>query len=96
MAAEAGRALGSMLPASARERWPFFVVRDSCHAAVPDQPGLPTIGSGRCTGGSRRRPRALGPTTDDIYVDTANVGPYCVADLSQIARQWAKRSVSRS
>eukprot|EP01043_Picozoa_sp_COSAG02_P007197 COSAG02_NODE_212_length_28729_cov_45.980196_8_plen_233_part_00 len=51
-AAEAGRALGPVLPASARERWPFSVLRDSCHAALPDQPGLPPIGSGRQTGGS--------------------------------------------
>eukprot|EP01047_Picozoa_sp_COSAG01_P107481 COSAG01_NODE_36497_length_517_cov_0.308612_1_plen_117_part_10 len=34
-AAEEGRALGPMLPASARERWPFCVLRDSCHAALP-------------------------------------------------------------
>ncbi len=34
IATDAGRALGPMLPASARERWPFFVVRDSCHAAL--------------------------------------------------------------
>jgi len=27
IAADAGRSLGPMLPASARERWPFFVVR---------------------------------------------------------------------
>ncbi len=40
-AAEVGRALGPMLPASARERWSFCVVRDSCHAALLDQPGLP-------------------------------------------------------
>ena len=65
-AAEAGRALGPMLPASAREPCPFCVVRDSCHAAVPDQPGLPSIGSGRRTGRSRccarlrtQRPRPL-------------------------------------
>ena len=38
--AEAGGALGPMLPASARERWPFFVLRGSCHAALPDQPRL--------------------------------------------------------
>jgi hypothetical protein len=38
---EEGRALGPMLPASAREHWPFFVLRDSCHAALPDQLGLP-------------------------------------------------------
>ena len=41
IAADAGRALGPMLPSSARERWPFCVLRDSCHAALPDQPGLP-------------------------------------------------------
>ena len=34
---KAGRALGPMLPASARERWPYCVLRDSCHAALPDQ-----------------------------------------------------------
>ena len=38
---EGDRALGPMLPSSAREFWPFFVVRDSCHAALPDEPGLP-------------------------------------------------------
>ena len=36
---EAGRALGPVLPAPARELWPFCGVRDSCHAALPDQPG---------------------------------------------------------
>ena len=46
-AAEAGRALGPMLPSSARELWPFCVLRDSCHAAVPDEPGLPYFGSVR-------------------------------------------------
>ena len=40
-AVEACRALGLMLPASARERWPFCVLRDSSHAALPDQPVLP-------------------------------------------------------
>ena len=39
--AEGGRALGPMLPSSAWELWPFFVLRDSCHAAPPDEPGLP-------------------------------------------------------
>ena len=85
-AAEAGRALGPMLPASARERWPFCVLRDSCHAALPDQPGLPQNGSGRWTGGPRRRPRALRLTTDDRCVDTAGVWPCCVgAPLSDRA-----------
>ena len=41
IAAEADRALGPMLPSSARELWTFFVLRDSCHAALPDEPGLP-------------------------------------------------------
>eukprot|EP01043_Picozoa_sp_COSAG02_P029628 COSAG02_NODE_1853_length_10660_cov_23.960231_6_plen_217_part_00 len=35
MGVEAGRALGPMLPTSARERWPFFPARGSCHAALP-------------------------------------------------------------
>ena len=56
---EAGRALGPMLPASAWERWPFFVVCDSCHAALPDQPSLPSIGLGRRNGGSRHHPHPL-------------------------------------
>ena len=38
---DGSRALRPMLPASAREHWPSFVLRDSCHAALPDQPGLP-------------------------------------------------------
>ena len=63
-AADAGRALGPMLPSSARERWPFCVLRDSCHAALPDQPGSPSIGSGRWTGGSRRHPLLIRLATD--------------------------------
>ena len=39
--AEADKALGHMLPSSAQELWPFFELRDSCHAALPDEPGLP-------------------------------------------------------
>ena len=35
---EAGRGLGPMLPSSARELWPFCVLRDSCHAAKLDKP----------------------------------------------------------
>ena len=56
---DADRALGPMLPSSAWEHWPFCVVRDSCHAALPDQPGLPPIGSGRRTGGSHHHPYPL-------------------------------------
>eukprot|EP01043_Picozoa_sp_COSAG02_P017535 COSAG02_NODE_796_length_17128_cov_176.587586_6_plen_95_part_00 len=37
IANEEGRALGPMLPASAREHWPFFVLLDSCHAALSDR-----------------------------------------------------------
>ena len=33
-----GRALGPMRSVSARERWPFSVLRDSCFGALPDQP----------------------------------------------------------
>ena len=61
---EADRGLGPMLPSSAREFWPFCVLRDSCHAALPDQPGSPSIGSGRWTGGSRRRPLLIKLATD--------------------------------
>ena len=39
---EADRVLGPMLPSSARELWPLCVLRDSCHAALPDQPGFTT------------------------------------------------------
>ena len=77
-AADAGRALGPMLPSSARERWPFCVLRDSCHAALPDQPGLPSIGSGRWTGGSRRRPRLIRLATDGHAMDDAGAWPCCV------------------
>ena len=73
IAADAGRALGPMLPSSARERWPFCVLRDSCHAALLDQPGLPSNGSGRWTGGSRRRPRARRLTTDYHCFNTVGV-----------------------
>ena len=38
--AKADKALGPMLPSSARELWPFFVLRDSCHAALPKEPSL--------------------------------------------------------
>jgi hypothetical protein len=38
MTAKAGKALGPMLPASARECWPFFVVLGSCHAALQGRP----------------------------------------------------------
>ena len=92
-AAEAGRALGPMPPASARERWPFCVLRDSCHAALLDQPGLPQNGSGRWTGGSRRRPRALRLTNDGYCVDIAGAEPCCVGvPLSDRASRWLKRS----
>ena len=36
--AKPDKALGPMLPSSARERWPFCVLRDSCHAAKLDKP----------------------------------------------------------
>ena len=79
--AEVGRALGPMLPASAWERWPFSVVRDSCHAALPDQPGLPPIGSGRRTGGSRRHPYPFRTAADGHCVDAAGAGPCHVGVL---------------
>ena len=83
IAFEAGRSLGPMLPASAQERWPFFVMRDSCHAAVPDQPGLPSIGSRRRTGSSSHRPRLLRLAVDWHRMHSAGARPCCVrVDLS--------------
>ena len=78
IAADAGRALGPMLPSSARERWPFCVLRDSCHAALPDQPGSPSIGSGRWTGGSRHHPRLIRLATDGYFMDDVGAWPCCV------------------
>ena len=75
---ETGRALGPMLPSSAWECWPFCVLRDSWHAALPDQPGSPSIGSGRWTGGSRRRPRLFKLATDCYCMDAAAAWPCCV------------------
>jgi hypothetical protein len=74
----AGSALGPMLPSSARERWPFCVVRDSCRAALPDQPGSPPICSGHQTGGSRRHPSALILVADGHFMDAAGAGPCCM------------------
>ena len=75
---DAGWALGPMLLASARERWPFCVLRDSCHAALPDQPGSPSIGSVRWTGGSRRHPRLPRLATDGQVLDDVGAWPCCV------------------
>ena len=75
---EADRALGPMLPSSARERWPFCVVHDSCHAPLLDQPGLPPIGSGRQTGGSRHHPYPLRRAGDGHCTDAAGPGPCCM------------------
>ena len=76
---EAGRALGPMLPSSAREHWPFCVVRDSCHTALPEQPSLPLIGSGRRTGGSGRHPYPSDRLADDGHcLDAAGAGPCCM------------------
>jgi hypothetical protein len=91
VASEADRGLGPMLPASARERWPFCVLRDSCHAALPDQSGLPQIGSGRWTGGSRRRPRALRIATDGHCIDAAGAGP-CRVGVLPPARQLVSQT----
>ena len=78
LAADACRALGPMLLSSAREPWPFFVLRDSCHAALPDQPGSPSIGSGRWTGGSRRRPHLIRLATGGHCMDDVGAWPCCV------------------
>ena len=91
IATDAGRALGPMLPASARERWPFFVVRDSCHAALLDQPGLPLIASGRWTSGSRRHPRPLRLAIGRHFIDVVGAGPCHVWVLLP-----ARKSVGRT
>jgi hypothetical protein len=88
---EAGRALGPMLPASGWEPWPFCVLRDSCHAAVPDQPGSPSIGSGRWTGGSRRRQRLVKIALTDTTWMTWVLGHAAWVCLCQIASQQLKR-----
>jgi hypothetical protein len=75
IATEAGRALGPMLPSAPWESWPFCVVRDSCFAALPDQPGLRPIGSGRRTGGSRRHPYPVILANDGHCMDVAGAGP---------------------
>ena len=91
-ASEADRALRPMLPTSAWEPWPFCVVRESCHAAVPDQPGLPSMGSGRRTGGSRHRPHLSPdlPLTAIAWIQRL-LGYAAWLCFSQIASQQLKR-----
>eukprot|EP01043_Picozoa_sp_COSAG02_P037495 COSAG02_NODE_2819_length_7966_cov_42.870726_2_plen_208_part_00 len=89
--AHAGRALGPMLPSSAWERWPFCVLRASCHAALPDQPGSPSIGSGRWTGGSRRRPHLVRLATGENLMGDAGAWPCCVG-VSLSNRKSAARN----
>ena len=89
-ASEADRALRPMLPTSAWDPWPFCVVRESCHAAMPDQPGLPSIGSGRRTGGSRRRPHLPRLATDCYCIDPAAARPCCVALLQSNRKSAAQ------
>jgi hypothetical protein len=88
--AEAGRALGPMLPASARERWPFFVLNDSCLAALPDQPGLPWFGSVRWNGGSHHHASPHRLTTDSYDVGTDGASLCCagvpLSTLKQVAQ----------
>eukprot|EP01043_Picozoa_sp_COSAG02_P047608 COSAG02_NODE_4582_length_5188_cov_2.108166_4_plen_292_part_00 len=95
-ATEADRALGPMLPASARERWPFCVVRDPCHAALPDQPGLPSIGSRRRTGGSRRRPRVLRLAVDQHCMHSAGAWPCCVGVILSTRTSVAQTSLTHA
>jgi hypothetical protein len=93
---ETGRALGPMLPSSARERWPFCVLRDSCHAALPNQPGSPSIGSGRWTGGSRRRPRLIRLATDGNFMDDAGSWPCCVGTCLSNRKSAAQTALSHA
>ena len=87
-AVDAGRALGPMLQSSAWEHWPFCVLRDSWHAALPDQPGLPPIGSVCRTGGSRRHPYPVILAIDGHCMDAAGAGPCwhgCVSVKPQVS-----------
>ena len=95
MFAEAGRALGPMLTASAREHWPSFVVRDSCHTALPDQPGLPQIASGHWTGDSRRHSRPIRLVTDGYCIDVAGARPCHVSMLLPARKSVAQTAVQR-
>ena len=96
IAADAGRALGPMLPSSARERWPFCMLRDSCHAALPDQPGLPSNGSERWTGGSRHRPRLIRLTNDGHCMDDAGAWPCCVGMSLSNRKSAAQTALSHA
>jgi len=54
------------------------MLRDPCHAALPDQPVLAQIGSGLSTGGARRHPCPLRSVGSGSSVDTAGAVACCV------------------
>ena len=84
---EADRALGPMLPSWAREHWPFCVVRDARQTALPDHRGLPLIGLGRRTGGSRRHLHTPLRLTDDGNCINLTLGHVhgCLSFKSQVS-----------
>ena len=53
------------------------MLRDSCHAARPDQPGLSQIGSDLSTGGSCRHPCPLRLVTGSSSIDAAGAVASC-------------------
>jgi hypothetical protein len=91
---EASRALGPILPSSARERWPFCVLHDSCHAAPLDQPGLPPIGSGRRTGGSRRHPHPVILVANGHCVGAGGAGSCCMGVSPSNRKSVARTTLS--
>ena len=72
---EQGRALGPMHPVSARERWPFCVLRDSCLGAVPDQPEVAAYGLGTLKWWRSPPPTPLKHASNEPPVDSAGAGP---------------------
>ena len=81
-----------MLPSSARELWPFCVLRDSCHAALPDQPGLPPIArdAGLAALAAVHTPSDL-RMMDAAWIQWV-LGHAAWVCLCQIASQWLKRA----
>jgi hypothetical protein len=93
-AADAGRALGPMLPSSARELWPFCVLRDSCHAAVP----ISQVYHQLARDAGLVALAAAHASADLQLTNTASMQLVCGYAawvlLCQIARKWSKRALS--
>jgi len=55
---------------------------------VPSGPGMPSIGSGHCTGGSRRHPHTLRLAGDRHCIDAAGAGHAAWVCFCKLANQW--------